>query len=291
MRKILFLADLDHNLFQSKRVNSQGTKPMTVNKDGEAHCFATQAQQTLLDLMTSNAYCIPVTARTPAQMMRVTGWHVSHDYQLALCDLGMTLLYRHGSGPWEPIEAWSSELLETAADKARSLENDFSQFQVDLVVDLCPSTPKRLKFVMNTCFENADVPFYFLAQQANKSEEGRINPELIRKVCGRFMDQRPGRYFYHESDGTHALWPTYIGKGQAVSRLMTLLENGMDDPRFEAFRAEMGSIDLVLASGDSLSDLPFMQAADYWMAPSKSQISSLVAPPLDAPFTVENFSQ
>lgn len=277
MSTILFLSDLDHNLFQSKRVDAEGVHPMTVNKDGMAHCFATPAQKALLGLMTQNAFCVAVTARNPDQMMRVTGWETRQRHDLALTDLGMTLLHRVDKGEWEPVSLWSEPYLREAKAIMHGVQVDFAQLSDDLQAhwadDENGKRPIKLKMVY--CHEDPEVPYYFV-MQVEKPYVHAIRPSDVRAIAKVFLSECQGDYFYHESENTYAFWPTYVSKYKAVQRLMEWLEEGVDDARIEQARLEKGRHDLVLSSGDSLSDMSFMKAAHFWMAPTISQISAAV---------------
>lgn len=289
MNPILFLADLDHNLFQSLRVDPDGVYPMTVNKNGEPHCYATVQQAALFDLMSEGSFCVAITARTAEQMQRVTGWSTKQMHDLVLCDLGMTLLYRFDNGPWSEIEAWSSGYLESARQVSQVASVDFDQFKTGLQAYLNTDEKPVLSCSMNNCYQSDDVPFYFLATMKDKNGGSEAQTAAVRHFCQAFMDARPGRYFYHESEGTFSLWPTYVGKELAASRLIEAFHQGFDDDRFMAAKAEMGSIDLIITSGDSLSDMPFMHKGDFWLSPTRSQITDLVSPPRDKPFSTHHY--
>lgn len=277
MSQILFLSDLDHNLFQSKRVDAEGIHPMTVNKEGEAHCFATPAQKALLSLMAKNAFCIAVTARNPAQMMRVTGWETQQQHDLALTDLGMTLLYRVDKGEWQTISLWSEPYLREAKAIMHGIQVDFAQLSDDLMAnwpdDENGKRPIKLKMVY--CHEAPEVPFYFVIQ-VEKQHQHRIGASDVRAVAKVFLSECQGDYFYHESENTYAFWPTYVSKYKAVQRLLNWLEDEVEDERVEMARREKGRHELIMSSGDSLSDLSFMKSAHFWMAPTVSQISAAI---------------
>ncbi len=277
MSQILFLSDLDHNLFQSKRVDADGVHPMTVNKDNVAHCFATPAQAALLNLMTENAFCVAVTARNPSQMMRVTGWNTRQRHDLALTDLGMTLLYRVDKGEWEPVSLWSEPYLREAKARMHGIQVDFAQLRDDLLANWSADGEGKLPVKLNMvyCHEAPDVPYYFVLQ-VEKKHQHVISPADVRGLAKTFLDECQGDYFYHESDNTFAFWPTYVSKYKAVQRLLEWFEDEIDDSRLEQARREKGQHDLVMTSGDSLSDMAFMKTGHFWMAPTFSQISNAV---------------
>ncbi len=269
--QILFLSDLDHNLFQSLRVDPQGMHPMTAKKDGKTHCYANDAQKTLLDLMTKNAFCVAVTARNPDQMMRVVGWNTAQQHDVALTDLGLTMLLREDKGEWRAVPEWSDQYLRIARGKMLGLQVDFAQFK-DTISARFGDQASTLSLNMTYCHEAPEVPYYFVMQGSSQSPDATE----IRSVCEQFLGECQGDYSYHESENTFAFWPTYVSKEMAVQRLMDCFDHGLNDDGFEKARREKGKSKLILSSGDSISDLGFMKAAHFWMAPSISQISSAV---------------
>lgn len=274
MKKILFLADLDHNLFQSHRVDPSAIHPMTVDKSGKSHCFATDAQKTLLSLFTENAFCVSVTARNPDQMMRVTGWSTSQSNDLALTDLGMTLLHRKDKGQWSPVPEWSNEYLNMAKGKSIGVQVDYSQLK-DALANEFGESNSSISTHMTMCFESPETPYYFLI----KVEQGLCDSPSsmeMREACDKFLKECQGDYFYHESEGVFAFWPTYISKEIAVQRLLESFGQDLGSKALNDASYEKGKIDLIVSSGDSLSDLGFMNAAHFWMTPSISQISSSI---------------
>lgn len=278
MSKILFLTDLDHNLFQSLRVDCDGIHPMTVNKEGKNHCYATTAQKTLFELFAKNAFCVSVTARSPDQMMRVTGWETMQSNDLALTDLGMTLLHRKDKGEWSSVPEWSAEYIGIAKGKSTGVEVDFAQLRdslVDRFGTAFGTDNPNIKLTLNMCHESPETPYYFIVTLKCVDDECPTTEDM-RHACERFLDECQGDYFYHESENTFAFWPTYVTKESAVQRLIECFGVDIGSKVFSDACDEKGVIDLIISSGDSISDLGFMNAAHFWMAPSVSQISSTI---------------
>lgn len=275
MRDVLFLSDLDHCLFQSKRVNPEGAHPMTVKGDGTPHCFSTPAQAALFSMVASRAFCVAITARTVDQMSRTIGWLPEHDHQLALVNHGATLLYRPDlHSQWVEIEAWSEQYVAMARDAKPALEADVESLRQGLGLLRLPIN-SRLVVSVNSL--DADTPFYFNLQLKDAGEFGteetmrriRNSPEMFSIV-----ERMQQGYVHHLNDTTIGFWPAYVGKQAAAARLIAALRDGLDDSRFEKARSQIPHIALTLTAGDSHSDVPFMLEGDFMLAPTKSPIAA-----------------
>jgi len=266
MSRILFLSDLDHTLFQSHRLDKTGDHPMTRKRDGSSHCFANRAQKALLDMMMTNAFCMAVTARNIDQMRRVCGWDTQQKHDLALTNLGMTLMYRCENGEWEIVESWSDPYLLEARKRAKTVTGDANTY-----ISLLEKYEKGWEMKLVYCDQDESVPYYVEFVQKDKDQRP-LNPDAVREEASCLQ----GSYLVNIDDNKISLWPTYVSKKTAVKRLLSLLECGSEDPRLNAVTEEIGDVDLVLSAGDSVSDLGFMQVADFMLVPRQSQIFKLI---------------
>lgn len=275
MRDVLFLSDLDNCLFQSLRANDSGIHPMTFKASGEAHCFATDAQNTLFNLLKPRAFCVAVTARTPQQMQRTTGWAPEHANQLALTDHGATLLYRNveDSLIWTELNAWSDAYHEAAKVCEDPLERDKDLLEKHLPQLLIPAHASA-KLDLSYSFGGA-VPFYLTLQiKGLKREEIGSVMDLMKIQLEPVLQRLEGNYLLHLNDYTLAFWPTYVTKEKAALRLIEALKTGIGDDRFDKAAAEAGPIALKLTAGDSHSDVPFMRLGDFMLTPAVSPIAA-----------------
>ncbi|WP_410950894.1 hypothetical protein [Pseudomonas sp. S1(2024)] len=274
MKDILFLSDLDNCLFQSLRVNSAGVHPMTFKASGEAHCFATEAQNTLFNLLKPRAFCVAVTARTPDQMQRTRGWAPEHVNQLALTDHGATLLYRNidDSPLWTPLPAWSDTYRDAARVCEAPLEHDLDTLSAFLPELFLPAHAKA-KIDLSYSF-GGDVPFYITLQIKNlKAEEIAKVMQIVQLQLEPVLQTLQGTYIQHQNDYTLAFWPTYVSKEKAAQRLISALKTGIGDARFDQAAHEIGEIALILTAGDSHTDVPFMRLGDFMLTPAVSPIA------------------
>jgi len=275
MRDVLFLSDLDHCLFQSKRVDPNGKHPMTVKVDGTPHCFASDAQATLFSMVANRAFSIAVTARTPDQMRRAIGWKPEHKHQLALVNHGATLLYREDVGQdWSEIRVWGEPYIDQARKAHLMLMDDVNKLNAGLRNFFHLPAGSRLELTANKLA--GDVPFYFSLQlkdagiHGNEDAMASIRESRTMRTIVESMGQR---YVHHLNDTTIGFWPTYVGKKIAVKRLIEALKSGLDDENFEKARAQLTGIALTLTAGDSHSDLPFMLEGDFMLTPTHSPIA------------------
>jgi len=274
MRDVLFLSDLDHCLFQSKRVDPNGKHPMTVKADGTPHCFASDAQKTLFNMVAHRAVSVAVTARTPDQMKRAIGWQPGHEHQLALVNHGATLLYRENTDrEWLEIKVWSEIYVAQARQGQEALLGDVEAVKEGLSRLHLPFG-SRLAVSVNTLSE--DVPFYFSLQLKDAGLYG--TEETMRRIRDSremfwIVEKLRQPYVHHLNDTTMGFWPTYVGKRAAVNRLIQALRDGLGDEHFEKARAQIPDIALTLTAGDSHSDLPFMLEGDFMLTPTHSPIA------------------
>ncbi|MBD8614817.1 MULTISPECIES: hypothetical protein [Pseudomonas] len=274
MRDVLFLSDLDHCLFQSKRVEPNGKHPMTVKADGTPHCFATDAQATLFSMIANRAMCVAVTARTPDQMQRAIGWKPDHPHQLALVNHGATLLYREDTEyDWREIKAWSEIYVTQAREGEQALLADVDALKKGLAHLPLP-VGSHMAVSVNTLADN--VPFYFNLQLKDARHYG--TEETMRRIresreMSWIVENLEHRYVHHLNDTTMGFWPAYVGKRGAVTRLVEALRDGLDDVDFERARAQIPLVALTLTAGDSHSDLPFMLEGDFMLTPTHSPIA------------------
>lgn len=247
---------------------------MTFKASGEAHCFATQAQNTLFNLIRPRAFCVALTARTPDQMQRTRGWDPEHTHQLALTDHGATLLYRDNtkSPNWTVIPAWSSVYRDEALVCQNALEQDLQKLEQKLK-DLFLPAHAKAKLDLSYSF-GGEVAFYLTLQIKNlKPEETASVMQIVRIQLEPILSTLSGNYIQHQNDYTLAFWPTYVTKEKAARRLIKALGTGIGDERFDKAASEIGKINLTLTAGDSHTDVPFMRLGDFMLTPAASPIA------------------
>jgi len=269
----VYYSDLDHTLFQSLKSDAAGIHPMTEDSKGAQQGYARPDQQHLFNLMTGNGYVIPVTARSHEQMERVTGWVTGREYDLALTDLGATLLVRdnNGDAQWHAVERWQDEYLSQVQANIRRLTKDYEQIESRLRdADLLESI--RIDMIQ---LGKLHLPLYIVLSVTHDDPE-RVKE--LQQICRvRFAEpiaRMAGAYVLHETADSVCLWPTFVSKGKAVKRLQQALVEGLGDSRFDRARDFLNIQNPVnVCIGDSITDLEFMQNGHFMMAPTQSPIA------------------
>lgn len=269
----VYYSDLDHSLFQSLQSDSLGEHPMTEDSKGQVQGYAREDQHQLFNQMINTGIVIPVTARSHEQMERVTGWVTGKEYDLALTDLGASLLVRdnNGDGQWHAVERWHDEYLPLVQGNIRRLTKDYELIDTwirdaDLVGKVSIDLIQLGKL---------HLPLYIVLSVAKDDPEQMQQLQtLCRKRFAETVARATGAYVLHESENTVCLWPTYVSKGAAVKRLKTALVEGLGDSRFDRARDFLNVQKPVnITIGDSITDLEFMQHGDFMMAPVNSRIA------------------
>jgi hypothetical protein len=269
----VYYTDLDNTLFQNLKTDAAGSYPMTEDSKGAPQGYARHDQHQMLNLMVGSGYVIPVTARSHEQMERVNGWVTGREYDIALTDLGATLLVRdnNGDGQWHAVERWQDEYLSKVQGNIRRLTKDYEQIE-NWLRDADLSSSIRIDMIQ---LGKLHLPLYIVLSVTHDDPE-RV--QELQKLCRvRFAEpvaRATGSYVLHETKDSICLWPTFVSKGAAVKRLQKALVEGLDDSRFDRARDFMGIKNPVnVCIGDSITDLEFMQNGHFMMAPAQSPIA------------------
>lgn len=269
---IVYFTDLDHTLFQSLASDPRGVVAMAVNQKGEDHGFARLDQQALFQQMINSGVVIPVTARSHEQLERVSGFLTGQPYDVALTDLGASLLVRdnNGDGQWHAIAVWTEAYLQFVHPHIRRLTKDYEIIE-DWVRNSELNGEVQIDLIQ---LGKLHLPLYMvLTVKGNEAQK----PENVAAVRRRFAEpiaRATGKYQIHETEGQICLWPTFVSKGIAVQRLQVALREGLGDERFDRARDYLNLESSVsMGVGDSTTDLEFMQHTDFMVVPKTSQIS------------------
>lgn len=269
----VYYTDLDHTLFQSLKSDAAGSHLMTEDAKGAAQGYAREDQHQLFNLMQGSGHIIPVTARSHEQIERVKGWVTDREYDLALTDLGATLLVRdnNGDAQWHAVEAWQEEYLPKVQANIMRLTKDYEQIESRLR-DAGLLDSIRIDMIQ---LGKLHLPLYIVLSVTHDDPERA--KELQKQCRVRFAEpiaRMTGSYVLHETPDSVCLWPTFVSKGKAVKRLQKALVEGLGDSRFDRARDFMNIQNPVnICIGDSITDLEFMQNGDFMMAPAKSPIA------------------
>ena len=271
--RFLFLSDLDHTLFQSHRSDATGTLAMTVDAQGNSHGYARQDQQDLFAMMIEQGIVVPVTARSHQQMERVTGWITGQDYDLAITDLGANLLLRdnNGDGLWHGIEAWSEPYAAIAKKRTPTLIRDYQLLTDTFLPQAEMADQVEVDLIR---FGKWDIPLYITLSLKGESTA------LLHQVVERFakpLAKLSGIYTLHVSENVVCLWPDYVSKASAVTRLLDIAAQGSSDPQLNSALNYLNLTERsIVTMGDSATDAEFMLLGHMMLTPTNSEIAGQV---------------
>ncbi len=266
--RFLFLSDLDNTLFQSHRSDASGTLAMTVDGEGNSHGYARQDQQDMFAMMIDQGIVIPVTARSHQQMERVTGWVTGQDYDLAITDLGANLLLRdnNGDGQWHAIESWAEPYIETAKARTETLIRDYQLLTETFLPQAQMSEHIEVDLIR---FGKLDIPLYITLSVKG---DGLLDDAIDR--FAKPLVKLSGIYTLHTSENVVCLWPNYVSKAIAVSRLLELAIEGTSDSRLHQALNYLSLTErTIVTMGDSATDVDFMLLGHMMLAPTSSEIA------------------
>lgn len=238
-KKILF-TDLDDTLFQSmkKCPNSDELLPVAYLKDGTAHSFQTFEQANLLKSFMNDMIVIPVTARNIDAYKRVK---IGFKHG-AIVNFGGTILDPSGN----VVQAWR-ELVETRCLEFAQTLYGVSKWTADQANLLAVNLHIRV-------IADNDCSFY-VSIKSNEGNEKDVN--IIEPVLRNHL--KSTELSVYRNGNNLVAMPNWLDKRHAVEFMKSQLKN------------MYGSI-VTIGMGDSLSDLGFMKACDYVLAPSTSQV-------------------
>lgn len=271
--RFLFLSDLDHTLFQSHRADATGTLAMTVDAQGNPHGYARQDQQDMFAMMIEEGIVVPVTARSHQQMERVTGWVTGQDYDLAITDLGANLLLRDNNGDslWHAVESWSEPYVAIAKERTPRLVRDYQLLTETFLPQAEMSEQVEVDLIR---FGKLDIPLYITLSLKGDAFG------LLHEVVERFakpLAKLSGIYTLHVSENVVCLWPDYVSKASAVTRLLAIAAEGSSDTKFNLALNYLNLTERsIVTMGDSATDAEFMLLGHMMLTPTNSEIAGQV---------------
>lgn len=237
--RLILLTDLDDTLFASERALPADIKrdyPAAVDAKGLPLSFQTPQQRMLWQLLSPAAdIIIPVTGRTSYALERV---QLPLHHRHAVVSHG-ALIVHEGS----VLPEWQA-YLDGQIDAAHQM---LSEAHITLSTALSHHFPE----VSCRVLEDLQVPVY-LSLKA---------PDVLPTELHVLLEEVAAQYGLnlHANRRNAALRPPYASKAATCA---FLLEHVI----------QRQPHDTVISLGDSLSDLPFMAAADMAIVPTRSQI-------------------
>ncbi|CCG42705.1 HAD family hydrolase [Magnetospirillum molischianum] len=251
MRRVVFV-DLDDTLFQTQRKNPHADRLAAVDRDGNPLSFRCGRQEAFLDWLAKDALVVPVTGRSIDAFLRVTlplGMR-------AICSFGGVILDADG----KPEPEWHGRMADAAGGTEAVMEG--------LLGTVAAAADHRVD-VRHRIIRDAGLPLYISVK--HNAVDGGDMARLATAVSPAV----PEGWTIHLNGNNMALLPPFLGKAPAVAFFLERFVGG-------------GPV-LTVGVGDSLTDVGFMELCDYAVAPSKSQIVSVLSwqTPLAASWTGE----
>lgn len=269
-KQFLVLSDLDHTLFQSHASDPTGYKPMAVDANGKNSGFANEHQVHILDQAQRDGTLIAVTARCHSKFERVKGLRSGEVFDLALTDLGATLLIRDNrpeaqSDDWVVVDGWGGQYIDKIVSHSELVARDYE------------STMNHIKSVYGsdcgihgemTEYGKTGIPFY-AGFTIDKNSGVKIQDFLdmfIRKLVG-----APYIYTLYVKDNVVCLWPRFVSKGSAVLRLLDIIDNNPDSLGIDFDLSELANR-TIITMGDMTHDHEFMRHGHLMVISTKSNL-------------------
>ncbi|KAB2925201.1 MAG: hypothetical protein F9K25_17065 [Candidatus Contendobacter sp.] len=236
MPRIVIFLDLDDTILQTapKCPPGEPVKPAAVDRAGRVLSFMTRAQRRLLEFWLEQGTVIPVTGRTDEALARVA------------IEFTSWRITHHGAVIRRPdgaLPAWWHDRIRPLLAAAQPLLREVA---VNLGAGAaaggyrvsCHALGEWLTYVSVKANEEDEA----LTDARARLEEPGLLPELA----------------LHRNGANLAVMVRGAQKHDAVRRVAMELERG-------------GPI-VTLGAGDSLTDIPFLQACDFALTPRNSQI-------------------
>ncbi len=242
--RVIVFTDLDDTLFQTERKlqAEQWREGAAVDRAGNVLSFITEPQRKLLGLFQAGgALLIPVTGRNRDAMDRVLlkGFNsyriVSHGAVVLTPEGELSALWLAQLEKKYDLQQWHDHLSALNKCVEELIEGRQLPLRTRLICDAGIAAYLSIK-ADRELYEEAHLDF--LVEQ--------LTPELTKNEQ------------WHRNGANLALMAPYTSKALAV--------------RFVAEQLKIGSEELVMAIGDSVSDLPFLREAQFGLFPVKSQL-------------------
>ncbi len=235
--RIFFFSDIDDTLIQTRR-KTDFTKETVVGgytKDGEENSFFYRGTKLFIDtIISSGMTFIPTTARNMDSYNR-TILAKDKSIKYVILNFGGIVLI-----DGEIDEDWQKRITQEYS-KILSMQQVYTILQ------------KELKRANEELVIKVIDDFYLsIYNKFNLNNKGVLNS--VREILNKFLEIHTDFYLY-ENDNSFAILPTCLNKKFAVEYLID---------RYKPI--------LTLGAGDNISDLDFMNLADFKMIPQKVEV-------------------
>ncbi|MFK5976868.1 MAG: HAD family hydrolase [Sulfurovum sp.] len=236
--KIFFFSDIDDTLIQTRR-KTDFTKETVVGgytKDGEENSFFYKGTKLFIDtIIKSGMTFIPTTARNMDSYDR-TILSKDKNIKYAILNFGGVVLI-----DGKVDEDWQKQIMQEY-NKILSMQEVYKILQKELM-------RANVELVIKVLDE-----FYLsIYNKFNLNNKGVLNS--VREILNEFLEIYTDFYLY-ENDNSFAILPKCLNKKFAVEYLIE---------RYNPI--------LTLGAGDNISDMDFMNLADFKIIPQKVGVS------------------
>lgn len=245
---IYFLTDIDDTIMQTALKMDPTSKrhASAVDATGNDLSYMTNSQKKLIELYQANAVVIPVTGRSSWAMDRVSLEFTS----LKIVSHGAVILGVDN----KPIPSWMENIEEDVKKSKAFLEHCF---------DECEKAIESNKLMVEIRkLEDHGVCVYISFKGVRGSSQSSSDLSILESILMDLCEPKRGGWRVHRNGRNMALLPPYTCKLGACEWLIEHLPYDKDK-------------DLIVTAGDSISDLPFMQAGQIMMIPTNSQIADM----------------
>lgn len=209
--------------------------PVVFDPSGKPLSFQSAAQKAMLDWLKSSANLVPVTGRSRQKYLQVNLGFSGY----AIVSFGALILQPDGT----PEPGWFAIIAEAAAAQKDNIQAVFAGTKA-----AAAGISEHLDVTIISD-EGLDLLIKVQHKQGNNEELAALAAPLAALL--------PAGWTLHNNEGQLAAYPPFLGKEGACTYFLENLA---------------GKVDLVIGSGDSLTDVGFMGLCHVMLAPTQSQI-------------------
>lgn len=237
--KTLFFIDLDDTIFQTKRKNVDGIYQATVSENIDSYSYMTEAQKTFLDIFlnSNDVKIIPLTARDYNQYKRV---ELSNHDKITSASVYFSGMIIDNN---EIDKEWSKYIEKCYKSLKTSMEDMFKYMK---------------KYVDDDKFKLYMLDDYYpVIKNRNKDSNVYIKENTL--LADKLKEIITDEYFMHFNSNNISILPNFLNKVNSMNYFIKKYKPS-----------------LILGSGDSITDLDFMNKCHFKMIPINSQIDKIM---------------
>ena len=233
-KRIFFFSDIDDTLIQTKRKTDFSKKTIVASytKKGEENSFFYEGIKLFVDtIIDSGMTFIPTTARNLASYQR-TVFYNNPKIKYVILNFGGLLLIDN-----KEDQEWTQKMQESYS-KVTALDSLYTQASKHFEDD-------------NIKLQIKIIDSYYISIYNKFDLDNKEILSKIRNSLNTFLDKESDFYLY-ENGNSFAILPHFLNKKFAVEHLIKTHKPLLS-----------------IGAGDNISDLDFMQSADFKFLPDK----------------------